>query len=170
MSKATLDQTIARLQNLAPFNIYQVTQKGNAAPWYNVTGGIVKDLVLYEDKLAEQVQTISAQIMHWGRLAAQAKRVWEITERQYRIWRDRTTLTLLDPMTKPDGWKKPTKDQCDATIRTQPEYVQHYTNQERAEEAYNAAMAVLDGFRAKRDMIKEAVMRATEGSAARLAV
>lgn len=170
MANTALDQTIARLQNLHPFNIYQVKPDGSIEPWFEVTGGIVKDLVLHEDKLGEQVQTISAQIMHWGRLVGQAKRVWEITERQYRIWRDRTVLTLLDPATKPDGWKKPTQAQVDSTIRTQPEYVEHYVAQERAEEAYNGAMAVLDGFRAKRDMIKSAVMRATESAAARIAV
>lgn len=165
-----LDPIVSRLQNLAPFNIYQVTPTGGIEPWFEVTGGIVLDLVLQEDSLGEQVQTISAQIMHWGRMSAQCKRVWEITERQYRIWRDRTVLTLLDPATKPDKWKKPTGQQVDATIRTLPEYTEHYVAQERAEEAFNAAMAVLDGFRAKRDMIKSAVMRATEGSAARLAV
>lgn len=164
-----LDQIVSRLQNLAPFNVHQVTPTGATEPWFEVTGGIVKDLVLSDDNLAEQVESISAQIMHWGRLAAQCKRVWEIAERQYRIWRDRTVLELLEPTTKPDGWKKPTQAQVDSTIRTQPEYVVHYEAQERAEEAYNAALAVLDGFRAKKDMIKAAVIRATEGRAARLA-
>jgi len=165
-----LDSIIARLQNLHAFNVYQIQPDGSVAPWFEVTGGIVKDLILHEDKLAEQVQTISAQIMHWGRLVGQAKRVWEITERQYRIWRDRTVLALLDPVTKPKDWKKPTQAQVDATVRSQPEYTDHYVAQERAEEAYNAAMAVLDGFRAKRDMIKASVLRATENGAARLAV
>lgn len=165
-----LDETIARLQNIHPFNVYQVTKTGETEPWYQVTGGIVKDLVLNEDNLAEQVQTISAQIMHWGRLVGQCKRVWEIAERQYRIWRDTTALGMLEPATKPKGWKKPTGAQVDSTIRTQPEYVAHYTAMERAEEAYNAAVAVLDGFRAKRDMIKAAVLKATESSAARLGV
>ena len=166
-----LDPIIARLQNLHPFNIYQVSPAtGEVAPWFEVTGGIVQDLVLRDDRLHEQVQTIAAQVMHWGRLAAQAKRVWEITERHYRIWRDRTVLTLLDPATKPADWKKPTEKQVDGTIRILPEYTTHYQEQERAEEAYNAAMAILDGFRAKRDMIKAAVQRATEGSAPRLAV
>ena len=164
-----LDETIARLQNLAAFNIYAVMPDGTTQPWFEVTGGIVKDLVLKEDTLAEQVQVIAAQIMHWGRLVGQCKRVWEIAERHYRVWRDTTSLAMLDPVTKPDKWKKPTGVQVDATIRTQPEYVTHYTAMERAEEAYNAALAVLDGFRAKRDMIKAAVMRATENSAARLA-
>lgn len=163
-----LDETISRLQNIPSFNIHQVTATGETEPWFLVTGGIVKDLILHEDTLAEQVQTIPAQIMHWGRLVGQCKRVWEIAERKYRIWRDTTSLGMLEPTTKPAKWKKPTGAQVDSTIRTQPEYIVHYTEMERAEEAYNAAMAVLDGFRAKRDMIKAAVMKATENSAPRL--
>ena len=139
-----LDQIIARLQNLAPFNVYQVTPTGDIEPWFEVTGGIVRDLILQEDTLGEQVQTISAQIMHWGRLSSQCKRVWEITERQYRIWRDRTVLAMLEPATKPKDWKKPTEKQVNSTIRTLPEYTEHYIAQERAEEAYNACVAVLD--------------------------
>lgn len=167
---ADLDPIVARLQNLQSFDIYQVNPDGTTAPWFEVSGAIVQDLVISDEGLAEQVQTIAAHIMHWGRMAAQAKRVWEIAEREYRMWRDRTVLVMLAPATKPDGWKKPTAQQVDATIRTLPEYAQHYQAQERAEEAYNGAMAVLDGFRAKRDMIKVAVLRATDGMSARLAV
>lgn len=170
MLNTTLDQAIARLQNLPTFNIYKINPDGSIGPWFEVTGGVVADLVLREDRLTEQVQVIGAQIMHWGRLVSQAKRVWEITERQYRIWRDRVALTMLDPGTKPKDWKKPTQAQVDATIRARTEYNQHYIAQERAEEAYNASLAILDGFRAKRDMLKGAVVRAVENAAPRMSV
>jgi cell division protein FtsB len=41
----------------------------------------------------------------------------------------------------------------------EPEYAQGYAKIERAEEAYNATLAVVDGLRAKRDMLKNKVDR-----------
>lgn len=157
-----LDQFISRLQNLHPFNIHAIQADGGIQPWYEVTGLIVKDLVLDEVTLAQQVQTIAAQITHWGRLAAQAKRVWEIAEREYRRWRDYQVLKMIEPPANPElakGWKKPTEAIIEATYRTDPEYVKYQVGIERAEEAYNGAIAVQDGFKAKKDMLVRYVVR-----------
>lgn len=165
-----LDAIVARLQNMHPWNIQQVSKEGEPEDWFPVTGGIVHELVIKEANLLAEVQAISAQIMHWGRLAAQAKRVWEIRERQYRVWRDGLALALIDPTGKPRAWKKPTQAQVDQTIRTMPEYTEHYNRIETAEEAFNATQAVLDGFRAKRDMMRAAIIRRNENSAPTLGV
>lgn len=162
MADNILDQFIARLQNLHPFNIYAIQADGGVQPWYEVTGLIVKDLVLDEVTLGQQVQTIAAQITHWGRLAAQAKRVWEIEERNYRRWRDYCFLKAIEAPTEPEaakGWKKPTEAAIEASYRTDPEYVKHQSKIERAEEAYNAAIAVQEGFKAKKDMLVRYVVR-----------
>lgn len=162
MADTILDQFITRLSNLNPFNVYAVHPGGEVKPWYEVTGAIVKDLVIDEVQLGIQVQTIAAQITHWGRLAAQAKRVWEIEEREYRRWRDSVVLEMVEPPANPEdakGWKKPTETIIEATYRTRPEYVQWNQRTERAEEAYNAALAVQDGFKAKRDMLMRYVAR-----------
>jgi hypothetical protein len=170
MENTILDQYIQRLQNIEPFNIYSVDAKGQVAPWYEVTGEIVKDVVLNENDLSIQVETVSAQIQHWGRMAAQCKRVWEIVERDFRIWKAEHHIALTTPPDSPDAWKKPTEKRIDAEMRTKPEYVTFYDESIRAEEAYNAANAVLDGFRAKRDMLKQYVYRHAENAAPRLAV
>jgi hypothetical protein len=162
MADTILDQYVARLQKLSSFNVYAINAEGGVVPWYEVTGAIVKDLVLDEVTLAQQVQTIGAQITHWGRLAAQCKRVWEVEEREYRRWRDYFILKMIEPPANPEaakGWKKPTESVIEATYRTDPQYAKFNVAIERAEEAYNAALAVQDGFKAKKDMLMRYVVR-----------
>ena len=125
MADTILDQFIARLSNLNPFNVYAIHGDGTVQPWYDVTGAIVKDLVLDEVTLAQQVQTIGAQITHWGRLAAQAKRVWEVEERDYRRWRDYQILQMVEPPSDPavrKEWKKPTEQVIEALAGRVPPY------------------------------------------------
>ena len=173
MTQTILDQYVARLANLNSFNIYSVHADGSVKPWYDVTGAIVKDLVIDDVGLGNQVQTIAAQIMHWGRLAAQAKRVWEVEERGYRQWRDGIVLSLVEPPTESQArkeWKKPTESVIEATYRTDPAYVLWGQRVERAEEAYNAALAVQEGFKAKRDMLMRYVVRHADESQPHLTV
>jgi hypothetical protein len=173
MADTILDQYVARLSNLNPFNIFAVHADGTVHPWYEVSGAIVKDLVIDEVALGQQVQTISAQIAHWGRLAAQAKRVWEIEEREYRRWRDQIILEMVEPPADPQSrkdWKKPTELVIEATYRTHPEYVAWNQRIERAEEAHNAAIAVQEGFKAKRDMLVRYVTRHRDESQPHLTV
>lgn len=161
----SLDEHVARLQNLEPFNIHSVGKDGVAKPWYDVTGAIVKDLVIREVDLALQIQAVSAQISHWGRHAAQCKRVWEIEERLYRSWRSKFYLEAIKA-----AEKKPSDKQIEARYRVDPEYVKYQVAIERAEEAYSSTMSILDGFRAKRDMLRSAVRRSAEDGAPQLSV
>jgi len=172
-----LDQYISRLSNLTSFNIHSVDETSDTVnPWYEVTGkNVVNDLVIFEATLQEQVQAISAQVMHWGRLSAQCRRVLAVVERQYRHWREILSASLYvkpaDWDEEADGvWKRPTGAQVEAAYRSHPDYTLWQKRIERAEEAYNAAEAVLDGFRCKRDMLKSAVYRRREESAPRLSV
>ena len=167
---ADLDQYVQRLQNIQTFNIYSISEKGQVKPWYEVSGDIVKDLVIHPANLAEQVEAVSVQIQHWGRMAAQAKRVWEIVEREFRMWRATFYLERATPPPDEPKWKKPSDTFIDHQLRIEPMYQKHYRESERAEEAYNSALAVLDGFRAKKDMLKMAVIRSHEDGAARLSV
>lgn len=149
-----LDQYIARFQNIPSFNIHALGADGlQAVPWYEVTAEIVRDLVINELTIPMQVATIAADIQKWGRLAALAKRIWELEERAYRSWRSASMLKSLDPTDKPDGWKKPTTDAVEAMYRADPDYAKYQVRVERAEEAYNATEALLQAFRAKKDML-----------------
>lgn len=174
MSETTaLDQYVARLQNMRPFNIYNIDSKGEVAPWFEVTSEVVKELVIQTYDLGTQVQAISAQIQFWGRMESQCKRVWEIEERNYRRWRDAQYLALSQPPNDPieaRDWKKPTEKKIEALYRQMPEYDQHWTAVERAEEAFNGAHAILEGFRAKKDMLRSHVYRSKEDGAARMSV
>jgi hypothetical protein len=169
----TLDQFVARLQNVRPFNIYTIDSTGNVSPWYEVTSEVVQLLVINTHDLATQVQGISAQIQFWGRMEAQCKRVWEIEERNYRRWRDGEVLRLSNPPVDPEqakSWKKPSEKRIEALYRQMPQYNTFWSAVERAEEAFNGAHAILEGFRAKKDMLRSYVYRSQEDGAARLSV
>lgn len=168
-----LDQYVARLQNVRSFNIFSIGKKGEVAPWYEVGPEVVRELVLSPHNLDFQVQAISAQIQFWGRMEAQSKRVWEIEERAYRHWRDARILEMATPPTDAaaaKSWKKPTEKHIEATYRQDPAYHKFWTASERAEEAFNACHAILEGFRAKKDMMRAHVYRAQEDGAARMSV
>ena len=165
-----LDQIVHRLQNMPAFTLYAVTGDGELETWYDVGGDIVKDLVINELALAEQVQSVGAQIAHWGRLAAQARRVWQIREREYRIWRDGYYLEWHQRALDDPDKKKITAKELDCMGRVHPEYKAKYNLMEEAEESYNAAVAIVEGFKAKRDMLRASVYRAREDSQPRLSV
>ena len=159
------------MQVLAPFWISTISPKGDVVNYHLVDPKIVlNELVIQEGYLRDQVQLISAQIMFWGGLAARAKRVWEKVERDYRIWRDKTKLDLLSPAGKPADWKKPAVNSIDFEVRALPEYAIRYEMQENAEEVYNATTAILEGFKAKKDVMKQVVYRHQDGGQPRLSV
>lgn len=160
-----LHEYLARLQVVPDFDVLAVGPDGNPVPWYHVpVGAVVGDLALQAGRLREQVALVGSQIAHWGRLAALTRRVWQIRERELRTWEARKTLELLDPPSDPElvkTWKKPTVDQCKATYRVDVEYVQLYSEVERAEEAHNAASAFLEAFKAQKDVMRAHVRRSS---------
>ncbi len=150
-----LDQLIQRLQNLEPFNIYAI-KDGIPEPWYEVTGAIVRDLVIMDQDLVTQVQSVSGQVAHWSRMAAQCKRVWEIEERLYRSWRSRFYLEKRNSDTKH------TEKEIEALYRSDGMYTRLQSNIERAEEAYESSRGIVAAFQAKREMIRAAIWRDRE--------
>lgn len=160
-----------RLASIHPVNIWEVDEAtGDGRPWYLVDGSVAHQLVIREVDLVEQVQLIAAQIMHWGRLAAQAKRVWEVEERNYRIWRDGAILRLSEPPAGDEKKKGMPQWQAEAAMRADPIYRMHQVRLERAEEAFNVAQSILEGFQAKKEMMKSSVIRSKEDGAPRLSI
>lgn len=159
-----LDQYMQRLQNISPFNIHAILPDGNHEPWYNVDGSIVQDLVIRETDLALQVQTVSAQIAHWGRMAAQTKRVWEMEERGYRAWRSRF---FLEQKGKD---KPPTEKAIEALYRIDDEYAVWQTQIERAEEAHDSSKSIYEAFKAKRDMLRATIYRSRDDGSVSMSV
>jgi len=168
-----LDQLVQRLQNTPAWNIHAIDEATDTdKPWYKVTGQIAKELVIVEAKLEEQVASIAAQIQHWGRLESQARRVWAMTDRKYRMWRDQKILELLEPPSTAAAkdWKKPTEKALEAGYRADAQYAVWQQRIERSEESYNATHAVLEGWRAQKDMLSLAVYRRRDDAAPRLSV
>lgn len=164
-----LDQIISRMQKAPSFNVHTIDPTTDSTlPDLEVGQEVVHDLVIRESNLAEQIQLISAQIQYWGRLEARSKRVWEIEDRKYRMWRDTIILTHLQPTG--EKWKKPTNLEIEARYRALPEYAYWQAQLERAEEAYNSCCAITAGFRAKRDMIKYSVYRSVEDGKPRFSI
>ena len=167
-----LDEYVARFQTMPPFNIHHIVDGGlDTQPWFEVRGiEIVAQLVINEVDLYNQVVQITAEIQKWGRLAAQTRRVWEIWERNYRAWRSRCYLDQIDPPDKPDDWKKPTEKAIEARYRINPVYHDFYRRIEAAEEANSATEAILNAFRAKKDMLLRFAYKSRDDSAPRLFV
>jgi len=161
-----LDQYLQRLQNIEPFEIYAIGGEGGVTPWYTVDGTILRDLVIRETDLALQVQTVAAQIAHWGRMVAQTKRVWEIEERHYRAWRSRFVLDKLNPS---EG-KAPSMAKVEAMYRSDPEYAKIQTRVERAEEAHETAKMIYEAFKAKKDMLRATVYRSRDDGSISMSV
>jgi len=154
MSHQELDSFIARLQGIPSFNINMIVDDGlRVTPWYEVGREIWRDLVIDELTIRDQLEKIAAQIQQWGRLSATARRVWQMQERGYRAWRSAFLLREMNPQGQPEGWKKPTKEQVEAMYRVDPEYHSWQVLVEEAEEAFNAAEALLQAFRAKKDVL-----------------
>lgn len=149
-----LDAYIARFQNMPSWNIHIITEEGKKSlPWYEVGPEIYRDLVLNEMNAPVEAAQIAAEIQKWGRLAALARRVWQIAERDFRAWRSAFFVTQMDPADKPDGWKKPSKDLVEATYRVEPRYHELQIAVEEAEEAYSATEAVVAALKAKKDAL-----------------
>lgn len=135
-----------------------------------VDAGIVSATMIDESDLAAQVCRVSGEITHWGILEAKARRAWQWAEVQYRQWRERLAVKML---TKPDGdkeWKKPTEGQIEAAYRSHPDYHGYQMRLQMYEESTNGAHAVLEGFRAKKEMLRSAVRRSGEDGAPQLSI
>lgn len=163
-----MDAILQRLEKVQSITIFDLLDTGGIVPAYELPASqVVNELVLREENLVEQIGVIPAEIMNWGRMAARAKRVWETEERNYRVWRDTLYLGLVRVG---EGQKKPTEAFIQATIRSTVEYREWYARIERAEESYNSLLAILDGWRAKKDLVRTAVIRQHENAAPQIGV
>lgn len=149
-----MDHIVQRLQNIPPFNIYKIKNDGTCEPWYKVSGKeIIPDILIMDYNLKQQVQTVSGTISHWGRLSSQAKRVWDIKAREYRVWRAKKYLGF-----RQDG-EKHTEKEIDALIRTSEGYNELYNEVERAEEAYYSTVIIVQAWQAKKALMKDLLYR-----------
>lgn len=155
---SVLDQYLARFQNLPSFNIHRLDADGlRTVPWYEVQmADVVRELVLDELNLPFQVQAITAQIQLWGRLESLARRVWQVEERRYRVWKAGQYLEAKG------GKVRVTDAAIEARYRTHEEYASLQNSLERAEEAFNAVHAVLEAFRAKKSILERFAYRRHE--------
>jgi hypothetical protein len=156
---------IQRLQNIASINIYNINSDGSTSPWWEVNGSyIMKEVIIDESNLQEEVQSISAKIAHWGRYCSQCKRIWDIKSREYRIWKAQQYLKYRNM----EG--KHTEKEIDSLIRVDPIYSNYYQEIERAEETYNTLLNVVQALLAKKEIIKSMVFRRNTEDGAPLAI
>jgi hypothetical protein len=153
-------QYMARFQNLPPFNIHKMVDDGRATtPWYDVhpSEHVIPELVIDELNLAHQVQTVTGQIHKWGRLESIAKRVWQIAERRYRVWRSKF---FLEKLSDPDVTiPTPKEKSLEAMMRLDPGYEEHQLAIEQAEEAHTATEHILSAWREKSRLLQRFVQK-----------
>ncbi len=164
MNPGDLDLYLSRLQNQPSWNIHAVSQDGHSTiPWFEVGPDIYRELVVNDFAAPAQAAVLGAEIQKWGRLAALARRVWQVEERNYVAWRSAYLLKIYDPEEKPAGWKRPTKEQGESMYRSEPRYHQLQAQIERAEEAYNATDTVVQALKAKKDALIRFTSRYHDG-------
>jgi hypothetical protein len=166
MSLSKFDSIVQRLQYLGSFNLHQVTIEGNTVPWWEINSNmLIEDLVLSDLDLDGQIQTLTLRVAFWGRMAAQAERVWQVKEREYRIWKAKWYIFY-----RSQKEVKYTEKEIDSLIRTNDDYSKLYNEVERAEEAYNILIAVVEAWRVKKDIVKTAVYRKVTEEGSKLSI
>jgi hypothetical protein len=141
---------VQRLQNLESFDVWSVDKEGAPVFWYSQDPGeIVRELVIPDHQLAIAAQTVAAQVFHWGRLFAQQKRIHEIREREYRVWKAKQYVAAIE-----GADKKPSDTVIEAKYRTHPEYGKYAAEVERAAEVMNTLEHVYFAFQAKANMLR----------------
>ena len=143
---------LQRIQNLDTFKLHKIVPTGDRveiADGLEVSpSAIAQSLILRPDAAATTAMEISVQIFEWGRHVARAQRVWEMRERELRSFKARQIV---------DAKKENPKlalAAIEAAYRILPEYEKRSVLLEEASESHNSAVAVLDGYRALRDILK----------------
>ena len=159
-----LNAAIQRYQTIEPIEIKAIDPTtGTLAQGIVVDGNIVHDLTIYDHTLREQVTLVATQIMYWHAMRARAKRVWQIAEREYAVWKAQQRYSVLGEK-HPKTDKAYTIAQADDAYRIHPEYNAMNVAVERAEEAYNLCDGLVDAFNAKQRVLNGDVFRAKDGS------
>jgi hypothetical protein len=161
------DHLVQRLQTIQPFILEQIDASGAPQPWQQVTGPLLmQSLVINGSTLRHAVDSVAAEIAHWGRLVAQTKRVWEVHERRYRHWRSGIELECLRTGV-PGIEKSATQKAIECYYRVLPEYALYQEKIEAAEEAHNACSAIFDAFKAKEQQLRRDVRIGSDGAVTR---
>lgn len=161
---SVFDAMVHSLQNIPSFNIHFINENGTTSPWWEITGEfIMKEVLINENALQEEVQCISGKVAHWGRYYSQCQRVAEIKEREYRIWRSGKYLEFRKE-------KSHTEKEVDALIRTDPMYSHYYREHERAVEAANSMKLIVDALLVKKNILQTMVYRRNTEDGAPLSI
>jgi len=117
---------------------------------------LIPQLVIDNKDLLTEGAICAAFVLHWGRVAAAARRHKAKVEAAYRGWRDRTWLEIKHtPLPDTDGKPKyPTDAHVERLLHQHPEYGDWRGRQDDAQEAAENAEAVHLAFQVKADMIK----------------
>jgi hypothetical protein len=113
---------------------------------------LIPQLTIRTKDLLSEASTCGAHILYWGIEAARAERHYEQAEAAYRAWRDRMWIEFKtggDPASK-----APSDALCEKKYRTAPEYGEWQRRIADAKEGMRCSQAVLEAFRAKRELIK----------------
>jgi len=130
---------------------------------------VIDECVIHIEGEEEQRRLVSGQVATWGWIAARAQRVYEMTETQYRRWRDSEFWKAKQPPKDADkAWKKPTDKEAEAIYRVHTEYELWQFKIEKAREVWNQCEAIVAGFKAKREVMARTQRRMDADGAAML--
>lgn len=121
---------------------------------------VIDEVVIHVEGEEDQARLVSGQIATWGWIAARAQRVYERTEALYRRWREGEFWAAKQaPDPEPKGWKKPTDKEAESVYRLHPEYEAWQFRVERSREVWNQCEAIVEAFKAKKDVMRRTQRR-----------
>lgn len=164
------DSYAAALSGIPHVDLYVPEDGGHDLRfWMRIPiGPVVDRLLVLDSRLRFDVDHISAEVMHWGRLSAVARRAWTARERQYRVWKAEQELAIRK-LAKKEG-EKVTEGLIEAKYRTAPDYNAVCSKVEESQETFEAIDAIYRAFKSKVDVLMGEVRRVPDGSLQRLSL
>lgn len=150
-----LDKIIHYFQESMPsFDLHRLSDDvSDSVLWMTVEGSaVVSELIVNELDVPVEVDRCPMQLAYWGRMVALCRRVVELHERRYRVWRAEQWERVLNEAAKAEE-KKPTDRTIESKIRRMSEYNTLKDAIARAEESRDACEMIVEGFRAKTSLL-----------------
>ena len=145
-----IDAAVQRLQSLPRFHLQSIDDSGRPVAHWDVSPvDLAPEIITSVHSYEIDLETVGALVVEWGVRVARAQRVWEIRERHLRTWKARKTLELKELTDEEGKPKKLTQAQIEATYRLDEAYETLNQEVEKAAEAHQCALAVLEAVRAK---------------------
>lgn len=165
--EAAIRAQLDKLKHIPPFTVEAIDET-TQQPRVWFFGGAGEIEVLRMIDAADRLRVFAmcgAEIGRWERASAATKRVWQYHESMYGQWKAALTVEYTTPPAAVEAeeappaegekakktkaapeWKAPPEWQVEARYRNHPNYRKMNINVERAEEAHNTVLGIINAW------------------------